>query len=52
MYMRQYDVSKACRHGDIEQDIYMLPPHGLDIPAGSVIKLRKSLYGLKQSPRC
>ena len=30
----------------------MDPPEGSDIPQGNVIRLLKSLYGLKQSPRC
>ena len=41
-------------HGDLEEDIYMEQPEGYVIPRkeNMVCKLKKSLYGLKQSPRC
>ena len=39
-------------NGDLEEEVYIEVPHGLD--SGKVFekvcKLRKSLYGLKQSP--
>jgi transposase InsO family protein len=48
----QVDIVAAFLNGDLEETIYMDPPEGSTIPQGSVIRLLKSLYGLKQSPRC
>ena len=49
----QVDVVTAFLLGDIDKDIYMEQPRGYIIPGKEnyVYKLRKSLYGLKQSPR-
>jgi hypothetical protein len=48
----QVDIKAAFLNGDREETIYLSPPEGSDIPANKVLHLRKSLYGLKQSPRC
>lgn len=45
------DVKTAFLHGRIGEDIYLKPPDGVDVPEGYVLKLNKSLYGLKQSPK-
>jgi hypothetical protein len=51
MLIHQMDVETAFLHAALEEEIYMLPPKGLIIPDGKVLLLKKSLYGLKQSPR-
>lgn len=48
----QVDVTAAFLNGDLEETIYMSPPEGSNIPSHKVLHLRKSLYGLRQSPRC
>ncbi|KAJ1530288.1 hypothetical protein ONE63_005209 [Megalurothrips usitatus] len=46
-----WDVQTAFLNGDLEETIYMEPPKGLKVDNNNVCKLKKSLYGLKQSPR-
>ena len=48
--MHQMDVKTAFLNGDLEEDIYMDQPQGF-VQGNMVCKLKKSLYGLKQSPR-
>jgi hypothetical protein len=51
----QVDIVAAFLNGDLEETIYMVymdPPQGSDLPSNKVLRLRRSLYGLKQSPRC
>ena len=51
MEVHQMDVTTAFLHGDLEEEIYMVPPEGMEVK-GKVWKLERSLYGLKQAPRC
>ena len=47
------DISTAFLYGDIEEEVYIEIPEGLEgeFEADSVLKLNKAIYGLKQSPR-
>jgi hypothetical protein len=48
----QVDIVAAFLNGVIKETIYMEPPEGSGIGSDKVVRLKKSLYGLKQSPRC
>jgi hypothetical protein len=51
--LEQLDVETAFLHGDLEEDIYMDQPDGFIVLGKEdyMCRLKKSLYGLKQSPR-
>ena len=49
--INQVDVTTAFLYGDIDGEIYLRPPIAYSTP-GQVWRLRKSIYGLKQSPKC
>lgn len=45
------DISNAFTNGILEEEIYMMYPPGLKRTKGKVLRLKKSLYGLKQASR-
>ena len=54
MYIRQMDVKTAFLNGDIDMpNIFLKIPNGVRLqdPSATHLLLKKSLYGLKQSPR-
>jgi len=50
LHIQQLDVKNAFLNGILKEDIYMLPPEGLEVKTGLVCKLNRTLYGLKQAP--
>ena len=55
LHARVLDVEQAFVHGELEEQIHMVPPPGLNgvmpTPADKVWRLKRPLYGLKQAPR-
>jgi hypothetical protein len=51
--IEKMDVKTTFLHGDLEEQIYMKQAKGYDVKGKKelVCRLKKSLYGLKQSPR-
>jgi hypothetical protein len=47
------DVKSAFLNGDLKEEVYVYQPSGFAIPGkeDKVLRLRKTLYGLRQAPR-
>ncbi len=48
--IHQLDVDSAFPYADLDKEVYMALPPGMDLQEGYCLKLDKSLYGLKQAP--
>jgi hypothetical protein len=49
--IHQMDVKTAFLYGELDEQIFMELPEGIDASPDTICELRKSLYGLKQAPR-
>ena len=52
LHLKQFDVQTAFLYGRLEEEVYIKQPEGFEDGTGRVCRLQRSLYGLKQSPRC
>ncbi|SGZ30843.1 BQ5605_C046g12242 [Microbotryum silenes-dioicae] len=50
-HVHQADIDKAYLHGELDHDIWMTTLRGFDFPSDKVLRLRRSIYGLKQAGR-
>ena len=41
LHMKQFDVSTAFLHGKIDEDLYIFPPQGLEVPEGESPKAQE-----------
>jgi hypothetical protein len=52
--MRQFDIRTAFLNGELEEEVYLRPPAGVDPPLarkGRALRLHRALYGLRQAGR-
>jgi hypothetical protein len=47
----QIDINNAFTESKLKEEIYMAPPPGIEVKPGCVLKIQRSLYGLKQAAR-
>jgi len=46
--VHQMDIKSAYLNGKLQEEIFMAPPPGFDVPDGMVLRLVKAVYGTKQ----
>jgi hypothetical protein len=51
LHLHQLDVDSAFLYADLDEEVFMTPPPGMELEEEFCLKLLKSLYGLKQAPR-
>ena len=52
LHLHSIDISHAFINGDLDEEVYMQQPEGFDLGSPQkVLRLRKSIYGLKQASR-
>ena len=50
--IRQLDIPTAFLNGKLESQVYIKIPEGISCGGAEELKLRRALYGLKESPKC
>jgi hypothetical protein len=51
LLIHQLDVRSAFLTCPLEYEVTLFPPHGFECPPGTVLELRKAIYGLKQASK-
>ena len=49
--LRHFDIEQAFVQADLEENVFMRLPQGCGRLSGKIVRLNKSLYGLKQASR-
>ena len=49
--LRHFDIEQAFVQCDLEENVFMRLPQGCGSLSGKIVRLNKSLYGLKQASR-
>jgi hypothetical protein len=52
MKLKQFDMKTTFLYGELEEEVYLEQLEGFDDGNGCVCRLMRSLYRLKQAPRC
>lgn len=50
--IRHLDVTTAFLYGNLEENVFLKTPEGVIETQGTALKLQRSLFGLKQAPKC
>jgi hypothetical protein len=45
LHLHQLDVDSAFLYADLDEEVFMTPPPGMELEEGFCLKLLKSLYG-------
>ena len=51
LYVCHFDVEQAFVQSKLDEDVFLRLPRGFGRLSGKVVRLKKSLYGLKQASR-
>ena len=49
--LQQFNIKNVFLHGGLDEEIYMEVPPRFELEKNKVCRLKKTLYGLKQSPK-
>ncbi|SGY38230.1 BQ5605_C003g01982 [Microbotryum silenes-dioicae] len=50
-HVHQANIDKVYLHGELDHNIWITTPRGFDFPSDKVLRLWRSIYGLKQAGR-